>query len=297
MTGPTAPPSGSVPGPPAGPQLRVHALITGHVRVRQAQVHGVGTGNARRLNVLRDKQWTDPLPIHAWAIEHPEGVIIVDTGEMAAGSDPHHYPALNPYLRRATRFDIAREDEIDAQLRRAGLAVEQVRWVVLTHLHTDHAGGLGFFRDAEVIISREEWDAARGIRGRGRGYLPQFFPRWLRPRTVELRGDPVGPFPASYPLTEAGDILLVPTRGHTFGHLSVIVEPPGEPRLVLAGDASYRQDLMLDGVVDGVAADERAAKETLGRLQRYVREQPTVYLPAHDPGSNERFSAKEVVPA
>ena len=75
-------------------------------------------------------------------------------------------------------------------------------------------------------------------------------------------GRPARPFPASYPLTEAGDILPVPTRGHTFGHLSVIVEPPGEPRLVLAGDASYRQDLMLDGVVDGVAADERAAKET-----------------------------------
>ena len=61
--------------------------------------------------------------------------------------------------------------------------------------------------------------------------------------------------------------------------------------------ASYRQDLMLDGVVDGVAADEKAAKETLDRLQRYVREQPTVYLPAHDPGSNGRFSAKQIVPA
>jgi metallo-beta-lactamase superfamily protein len=170
VTDSTAPSSGPASTPPARQRLPVHALTTGHVRVRQSQVCGVGTGNARRLNVLRDKQWTDPLPIHAWAIEHPEGVIVVDTGEVAAGSDPHHYPALNPYLRRATRFDIAREDEIDAQLRRAGLAMEQVRWVVLTHLHTDHAGGLGFFRDAEVIMSREEWDAARGIRGRGRGY-------------------------------------------------------------------------------------------------------------------------------
>ena len=103
----------------------------------------MGTGNARRLNVLRDRTWTGPLPIHAWAIEHPEGVIVVDTGEMATGSDLHHYPALNPYLRRATRFEIAREDEIDAQLRRADLPVDHVRWVVITHLHTDHAGGLG----------------------------------------------------------------------------------------------------------------------------------------------------------
>ena len=279
------------------PPIQVHALTTGHVIVRQGQVQGAGTGNARRLNVLRDKHWTEPLPIHAWAIEHPEGLIVVDTGEGSAGSDPRHYPALNPYLRRATRFQITRQDEIDTQLRQVGLPVDQVRWVVLTHLHTDHAGGLGRFRNAEIIMTRQEWDCAQGMRGRSRGYLPQYFPSWLRPRTVELRGDPVGPFPASYPLTEAGDVVLVPTRGHTFGHLSVIVDQPGKPRLVLAGDASYRQDLMLQGAVDGVAADERAAIETLGRLQRYVRDQPTVYLPAHDPGSAGRFAVTEIVPA
>jgi N-acyl homoserine lactone hydrolase len=111
---------------------------------------------------------------------------------------------------------------------------------------------------------------------RPRPWLPTaVLPRWLRPNTLELRGHPVGPFHASYPLTDAGNVLLVPTRGHTFGHLSVIIEQPGGLRLILAGDASYRQDLMLDGVVDGAAADEKAARETLGRLQRYVREQPT----------------------
>jgi N-acyl homoserine lactone hydrolase len=90
VTDSTPPPDGTASRPPAGQTLRVHALTTGHVRVRQSQVRGVGTGNARRLNILRDKHWTDPLPIHAWAIDHPEGVIVVDTGEVAAGSDAHH---------------------------------------------------------------------------------------------------------------------------------------------------------------------------------------------------------------
>jgi len=277
--------------------LRVHALTTGRVIIRQSHVRGVGTGNARRLHTLRDKSWTDPLPIHAWAIEHPEGVAVVDTGEVSAGSNPRHYPALHPFLRRAVRFDIGRQDEIDRQLQQVGLAVDQVRWVVITHLHNDHAGGLGHFRDAEIVMTREEWVSAQGLRGRGRGYLPQYFPAWLTPRTVEFRANPVGPFPASYPLTGAGDVLLVPTPGHTHGHLSVIVDQPGQPRLVLAGDASYRQDLMLEGAVDGVAADERTAIETLSRLRSYSREQPTVYLPAHDPGSGGRFSAREIVPA
>ena len=221
---------------------------------------------------------------------------MVDTGEISAASDPRHYPALNPYLRRATRFDIDRQDEIDRQLQQVGLAVGQVGWVVITHLHTGHAGAGLFPRrgdraDTQGVVS------AQGLRGRGRGYLPQYFPAWLTPRTVEFRANPLGPFPASYPLTEAGDVLLVPTPGHTYGHLSVIVNQPGEPRLVLAGDASYRQDLMLEGSVEGVAADERAAIETLSRLRSYAREQPTIYLPAHDPGPGKRFSAKQTVPA
>jgi N-acyl homoserine lactone hydrolase len=108
--------------------LAVHPLVAGHVSVRQRQVRGIGSGGMRRLNVLRDKTWTSPLPILAWAIEHPEGLIVVDTGEVSEGTDPKHYPASNPYLRRATRFEVSREDEVDRQLTRIGLSSEQVRW-------------------------------------------------------------------------------------------------------------------------------------------------------------------------
>jgi N-acyl homoserine lactone hydrolase len=35
---------------------------------------------------------------------------------------------------------------------------EQVRRVVLTHLHEDHVGGLAYLPDAEVSVRRQEWD-------------------------------------------------------------------------------------------------------------------------------------------
>jgi glyoxylase-like metal-dependent hydrolase (beta-lactamase superfamily II) len=277
--------------------MRIHSFSTGHVRVHTSQVRGRGTGLLRRLNVLRDREWTPPLPIHAWAIEHPEGLILVDTGEVHEASDPRHYPAANPYFRRAIRVDLPQRDEIDQQLLRLGLSAEQVRWVVLTHLHTDHAGGLRHFPGAEIVVAADELAATRGISGRVRGYLPQLFPRWLAPRTITFRGDPVGDFPASHALTAAGDVVLVPTPGHTYGHLSVLVRRPGRPTLLLAGDASYTQGLMLEGAVDGVAIDERAAHETLLRLQRLTRGDPTVYLPAHDPDSADRYRLEQVVPA
>jgi N-acyl homoserine lactone hydrolase len=276
--------------------MHIHSISTGHVQVHTSQVRGRGTGLTRRLNVLRDTQWSPPLPIHAWAIEHPEGLILVDTGEVHEASDPRHFPP-HPYFRRAVRFDLPERDEIDQQLLRLGLSAEQVRWVVLTHLHTDHAGGLRHFPAAEIVVAADELAAARGLRGRLRGYLPQMWPRWLAPRTITFRSDPVGDFPASHPLTEAGDVVLVPTPGHTHGHLSVLVSRPGRPTVLLAGDASYTQQLMLEGAVDGVAVDERAAHDTLLRLQRLTRGDPTVYLPAHDPDSADRYRLEQTVPA
>jgi glyoxylase-like metal-dependent hydrolase (beta-lactamase superfamily II) len=275
--------------------MRIHAFSTGSVRIRPSQVRGSGPGPLRRLNVLRDPAWTEPLPIHAWAIEHPEGLILVDTGEVHEASDPHYFPAAHPFYRRSMRADITADDEIDARLRQAGLDPDDVRWVVVTHLHTDHAGGLRHFPAAEIVLSADEWAAGRGLGGWARGYLPHLFPRWLAPRTVVFTGERVGEFAASHPLTEAGDVVLVPTPGHTHGHLSVLVHRPGEPDLLLAGDASFTEQVMLDGVVDGVAIDARAARETLARLQRHTRSRPTVYLPAHDPRSADRFAAGQTV--
>ena len=276
--------------------MRIHALTTGHVRVRPSQVRGRGSGPLRRLAVLRDRAWTPPLPIHALAIEHPEGLILVDTGEVHEASNTRYYPA-HPYYRRALRMDIAESDEIDRQLRRVGLSAEQVRWVVLTLLLSDHAGGLRHVRGAEIVLAADEWASARGLAGRLRGYLPQLWPGWLAPRTVTFAGDPVDAFPASHPLTDAGDVVLVPTPGHTHGHLSVLVHRGEQPTLLLAGDASYTQQLMLDGVVDGIAVDPRAAHDTLARLRRHARSSPTVYLPAHDPGSADRYRLGQTVPS
>ena len=277
--------------------MRIHAFSSGSVRIRPSQVAGHGAGPLRRLNILRDPSWTDPLPIHAWAIEHPEGLILVDTGEVHEASDPRYFPAAHPFYRRSLRASVTADDEVDAQLRRVGLSPDDVRWVVVTHLHTDHAGGLRHFPHAEVVLAAAEWSAARGIGGWARGYLPHLWPRWLAPRTVTFSGDRVGEFPASYPLTGAGDVVLVPTPGHTHGHLSVLVQRPGQPDLFLAGDASFTQQLMIDGVVDGVAIDARAARETLARLRRHTRRVPTVYLPAHDPRSQHRFEQRQTVPS
>ena len=61
--------------------MTIHAIQTGSVRIKRSQVRGRGHGLRRRLAVFADPQWTDWLPTYAWMIDHPEGIIVVDTGQ------------------------------------------------------------------------------------------------------------------------------------------------------------------------------------------------------------------------
>jgi N-acyl homoserine lactone hydrolase len=271
---------------------RVHALRSGWVEVKEFQRSG---GRRSALRLLSDRSWTEPLPIYAWLIEHPEGLILVDTGETARVSVPGHFPRWHPYFRRAVRETVSADEEIAQQLGALGYAAEDVRWVVLTHFHTDHIGGLGAFPRSEIVCSRTDYELARGLRGQARGFLPQHWPSWFAPTFVELRDAGLGPFDRSTVVTASGDVRILPTPGHTPGHLSVVLID-GETLVLFAGDASYTQQLMLDGVVDGVAADVRAAGETLRRIRQLCLDRDVIYLPSHDRDAARRLADRDPVP-
>ena len=272
--------------------MRIHAIQTGTVAVKASQADGGGHRRRSFARLFADRRWTDPLPILAWLIEHPEGLIVVDTGETARTAEPGYFTPWQPYFRLGLREWVRPDEEIGPQLRRLGFAPDDVRWVVITHFHTDHAGGLAHFPDNEIVTSRRAFQEARGLLGKARGFLPQHWPTGFAPTLVDFASAAFGPFPASTSLTEAGDVHLLPTPGHTGGHLSVVVEDD-ETLVFLAGDASYTQRLMLDGRADGVAPKPSQSIQTLTRIQRLVAERPTVYLPSHDPQSVARLTARQ----
>jgi glyoxylase-like metal-dependent hydrolase (beta-lactamase superfamily II) len=272
--------------------MQIHMLQTGTVAVKQVQVQGKASGNAM-VNILMASEWSEPLPIFAFVIEHPEGLMVVDTGETALTGESGYFPWWHPYYRFALREWVEPEEEIGPQMRAIGFDPADVRWVLLTHLHTDHAGGLHHFPKAEHLVSRIEYAYATGLQGRIRGYLPNRWPHCFHPTLIDPAPKALGPFPSSHTLTQAGDVHFIPTPGHTPGHLSVLVQT-SELTYFLAGDASYRQDLMLAHKVDGVSNDRQLARETLERIDSYCRSEPTVYLPAHDPDAIDRLGNQRV---
>jgi N-acyl homoserine lactone hydrolase len=271
--------------------MRIHAIQTGTVQIKTSQIVGRGHGLARRLAPLIDERWSDWLPVYAFAIEHRDGVILVDSGSNAG---LRKLPRWHPYFRYAVRFEIEREQEAGPQLRALGIAPRDVKTIVLTHMHIDHDGGLADFEASRVLVSPGELKAASGFAGEIRGYLPRRWPKGFDPQSLALADEPFGPFAKSRRVTADGAVIAIPTPGHTRDHLSLAVDD-GDGIVILAGDASYTEANMTAGHVDGVSGDEKVARATLMKLRDLATRRPTVYLPAHDPDSAVRLAYRRVI--
>jgi N-acyl homoserine lactone hydrolase len=164
--------------------MRIHALSTGTVRVKHSFLFP-SAGVRRQLDLFLPGAWSEPLPIHAWAIEHDGKLMLVDTGESAGVRNV-------PFA----RFDVSPEQELPGAMRAAGLSLDDVTQVVLTHHHGDHVDGVGHVR-APVLIHDEELAFARAaFPSVMRRVLRQPLPHGFAPQAFASTAARSGPSPA-----------------------------------------------------------------------------------------------------
>jgi glyoxylase-like metal-dependent hydrolase (beta-lactamase superfamily II) len=106
-------------------------------------------------------------------------------------------------------------DILGTGLDRIRLMTEPVDCLICTHLHFDHCGGIQDMQvRSEIVVSRMEWEDAHDDNPLGKSSY--------RPADLEMLGhrlrlvDP--------PLDVADGIRLIPTPGHTRGHMSVLID-------------------------------------------------------------------------
>ena len=199
------------------------------------------------------------IPIVMFLIDHPKGLVVFDTGVDTDDKD-------DPFL------DAEPGQRIDRQIERLGYKTSDVKYVVVSHLHIDHIGGMVFFPDATFIVRRQELRAAWWPDASERGYdferlLPTRGLRYLQP----AEGETLDVF-------QDGSLLCIDTKGHTEGHQSLVVRLPGSGTVVLAGDAVQVAE-NLDAVVPpGPCWSNRWAVQQIEMLQHMRAEGALVIL-------------------
>lgn len=260
--------------------IKIHGIMTGLVKVKRShrnQSLGISA-------IIVDPSWTAWMPIYTWLIEHPEGLILIDTGENAKVNDKNYFKCdqINGFVYRTIlRFKVKKNQELPAQLKKLGFSTDDIRWVVLTHLHLDHVDGVQFFPNAEFLLSSVE-------KRQPTGNVPCLLPTWFAPRTIDYQAISLAGFDNGFYLTQAKDIVLLPTPGHTYGHQSVLFLNNESP-VLFAGDATFDQEQLLKDKVAGISADKKAARDTLKRIRTLGSDTPLIYLPSHDPYSATRL--------
>jgi glyoxylase-like metal-dependent hydrolase (beta-lactamase superfamily II) len=191
------------------------------------------------------------MPIVSFEIEHPaEGPMLVDTGA---------HPSLK------VMHDVKRvREQITAD----------PATILMTHLHFDHTAGLRDFPGTRLLISRPEWEAFHS----GRPLLHGYEPKHVREQnhTIELLDY------EEADLFGDGSVRLLPTPGHTLGHLSLLVRTASGPVLV-CGDAIYTLDNLKPGHEPLHCEDREAWRRSVDTLR--ARTDGAVVIPGHDPAA------------
>jgi glyoxylase-like metal-dependent hydrolase (beta-lactamase superfamily II) len=257
--------------------LRIHALTTGTVSCKHAFLFA-STGPMRQARLFMPGEFSAPLPIHAWVVEHEGRRILVDTGETAAARDV-------PFA----RFSVGTDDELPAALSRAGMTLEEIDEVVVTHMHGDHIDGAVHLRRAVLVHDAELAYARSAVSRFFQRVLRQPIPTGVTFEPMKLDGGPFGAFEASRPLTPDGRVIAVATPGHTPGHISVLCIDDEGRHVLLAGDATDTLEQLRARRHDAVGPKPAVSVATIDRILAHAREHPTVFLPSHDPDSAARL--------
>ena len=183
---------------------------------------------------------------HCLLIETEQGLVLVDTG---FGLEDVRNPRsrLSRFFLALVSPDFREEMTAIRQIERLGYDPRDVRHIVLSHLDFDHAGGLSDFPQATVHMFHVESTYARAQRtwlDRQR-FRPQ---QWLSAQLWQTYPSDDGERWRGFEHVRELDglppsILLVPLRGHTFGHAGIAVEGPNG-WLLDAADAYFHHDEM-----------------------------------------------------
>lgn len=216
---------------------------------------------------LSEESGAQEIAYRAWLLRRGDDCILVDTG-----------PPLEEAERRGLRDTV----RVDVALKKLGFDVAQVRDVVLTHLHWDHAASADLFTHARFHVQRSEIDFFRG-KAHEHPATSRFFSHHEM-LTALLDSGRVDPVDGERELRDG--VKLIHVGGHTPGSQIVSIDR-ADGLAVIAADAIPLNRNFTDLVPNGILVN---VVDAVAALKRVRSLQPVELYTGHDLEPSLRLS-------
>lgn len=257
----------------------------------------VATGSCRHPEIatLKSGSWRPTtFPALVALIAHPtEGTILFDTGY-----DPAFLDSTRAFPERLYRWLTPPQisSPVADRLAAEGLDPADVRHIVLSHFHGDHASGLRRFPNATVHCSKS---GLSSVWGRGRipaliagtpvKLLPPDLPercRFFEDRPSVALGKDLLPFESGADVLGDGSLLAVPLPGHCPGHWGLVLREPRGLHFLVADAAwssrAVRENRPAPFLTAALLGNARSGRETLSKLHAlHIRNSDVLLTPSH----------------
>lgn len=221
-----------------------------------------------RTLVDRGSTEVSSIPVPAWLVRHPRGVVVFDAGLHPALADG---PDSLGRLAKLFTPELATGGTVGPRLTEHDVDPSGALSVVVSHCHFDHVGGLCELPNARLVVQRDEWTAATGDEAAGSGGYD---------RSLYDLGHDVLLVDGEHDLFGDGSITTLPTPGHTCGHQSLRVLTDAG-RAILTGDACYFLHTLDDEMLPPFGYDLDQQRRSLAQL-RAERDRGSRIVPGHD---------------
>jgi N-acyl homoserine lactone hydrolase len=250
-------------------EIKVHILHTGKVRVDKALPFG---GEVKSWNPIaytgigRSMKHQIWVPVSCYLIEHPKGKVLIDTGWNTAmrGNQRKHLGLLHYLINKG---DLPEGKAIHEQLAAMGIKPEELDYVMLSHLHSDHADGLKHVQNAKkIMVSEDEWIGAKEDPKR---YVKK---EWegVNVDTFKFSKTGIGPKKCSFDLFGDGTVVFVHTPGHSVGLAATIIKNK-EKFVLLTSDVGYAKKSWERLIMPGVRVNKKDVMESLKWVQQQAQ--------------------------